>query len=93
VTVTAQAADHLLGGARRAAQLKPRNIPLPIVNAARTLKKQGHPANPEELPVSRNVYIESTRSIPRGGVVLSSMGRAYGLCASKQDWKPGWQRE
>ncbi|WP_256370823.1 hypothetical protein [Micromonospora sp. KC721] len=39
------------------------------------------------------VSTESTRFVPRGGVVLTSIGRAHGLCASEQNWKPGWRRE
>ncbi|RAO11353.1 hypothetical protein [Micromonospora noduli] len=38
-------------------------------------------------------YAETMRFIPRGGVVLPSMGRAQDLCASEQNWKPGWRRE
>ncbi|WP_255352842.1 hypothetical protein [Micromonospora sp. RV43] len=36
---------------------------------------------------------ESTRFMPRGGVVLPSTGRAHDLCTSEQNWKPGWRRE
>ncbi|WP_281357476.1 hypothetical protein [Micromonospora maritima] len=36
---------------------------------------------------------ETTRLMPRGGVVLRSIGRARELCASEQNWKPGWRRE
>ncbi|MEW1586434.1 hypothetical protein AB0283_13385 [Micromonospora vinacea] len=38
-------------------------------------------------------YAETTRFMPRGGVVLPSIGRGHDLCASEQNWKPGWRRE
>jgi hypothetical protein len=67
--------------------------PLPTAYAALTFKWQGHPDRPKELPVSQRLYTESTRFMPRGGVVLPSIGRAHDLCASEQNWKPGWRRE
>ncbi|MGW3608052.1 hypothetical protein [Micromonospora sp. NPDC005161] len=36
---------------------------------------------------------ETTRFMPRGGVVLPSTERAYDLRGSEQNWKPGWRRE
>ncbi|MEU4398237.1 hypothetical protein [Micromonospora orduensis] len=38
-------------------------------------------------------YTETTRLMPRDGVVLPSIARAHGLGASEQNWKPGWRRE
>ncbi|MEV0326480.1 hypothetical protein AB0H63_08500 [Micromonospora echinospora] len=36
---------------------------------------------------------ETTRRMPRGGVVLPSIGRAHDLPLSEQNWKLGWWRE
>ncbi|XTZ16312.1 hypothetical protein ACQSSU_02620 [Micromonospora echinospora] len=36
---------------------------------------------------------EPTRCMPRGGVVLPSIGRAHDLLGTEQNWKPGWRRE
>lgn len=50
--------------------------------------------NPSEEPeVSQCLYAESTRFMPRGGVVLPSTGRAHDLDAREQ-WNPksGWRR-
>ncbi len=36
---------------------------------------------------------EFTRPMPRLGVVLSAVGRAYDLCGGERKWGPGWRRE
>ncbi|WP_267901593.1 hypothetical protein [Micromonospora musae] len=36
---------------------------------------------------------ETTRFMPRGGVVLPSIGRAHDLCAREQNWEPGRRHE
>ncbi|MEU1394700.1 MULTISPECIES: hypothetical protein [Micromonospora] len=41
----------------------------------------------------QHAYTETTRLMPRGGDVLPSIARAHDLCASEQNWKPGWRRE
>ncbi|MEU4335935.1 hypothetical protein AB0F59_14995 [Micromonospora lupini] len=41
----------------------------------------------------QHAYTETTWLMPRCGVVLPSIGRAHDLCASEQNWKPGWRRE
>ncbi|MEU7714477.1 hypothetical protein ACGF5H_07370 [Micromonospora chalcea] len=43
--------------------------------------------------MSQYASTETTRFMPRGGVVLLSIGRAHDLRASEQNWKPGWRRE
>ncbi|MFI5928247.1 hypothetical protein ACIA3K_19935 [Micromonospora sp. NPDC051543] len=43
--------------------------------------------------MSQYAYTGTTRLMPRGGVVLLPIGRAHDLCASEQNWKPGWRRE
>ncbi|RKN33881.1 hypothetical protein D7044_09055 [Micromonospora musae] len=67
--------------------------PLPIADAALTLKWQGHPDQPEEFPVLQYASTETTRFMPRGGVVLPSIGRAHDLCAREQNWEPGRRHE
>ncbi|MGW3893198.1 hypothetical protein ACWD69_31370 [Micromonospora chokoriensis] len=67
--------------------------PLPTVASALTLNEQGQTDPTEEFPVLQYAYTETTRFMPRGGVVLPSIGRAHDLCASEQNWKPGWRRE
>ncbi|MCF0091293.1 hypothetical protein [Micromonospora sp. MH99] len=43
--------------------------------------------------MAQYAYTESTRLMPRGGVVLPSIGRAHNLCANERNWDPGWRRE
>jgi len=57
------------------------------------LIEQGSPDPPEEFPMAQYAYTESTRLMPRGGVVLPSIGRAHNLCANERNWDPGWRRE
>lgn len=70
-----------------------RNIRCHSIDTAPTLNEQGRPNEPKEFPVLQYAYAETTRFMPRGGVVLPSIGRAHDLCASEQNWKPGWRRE
>lgn len=58
-----------------------------------TLNEQGRSDQPKEFPVSQYAYTETTRFMPRGGVVLLPIGRAQDLCASELNWKSGWRRE
>lgn len=70
-----------------------RNIDCHPIGTTLTLNEQGRPDQPKEFPVLQYAYTETTRFMPRGGVVLPSIARAHDLCASEQNWKPGWRRE